>query len=251
MTKYQITNDEERMTISPPCDDFRRFKNADQLLIGITGGIGSGKTTVAAMIRSAGYPVMSSDDIGRELTVANADVQQQIMDAFPEVRTSEGAIDHIDRTALAKIVFGQTEEHAAALAQLNSIVHPAVFQELARRVGGYFQGGERFVFNETALLFETGLHKCYDLALVVDAPEDVRVERLTEHRGLDEDDAKHRIAAQIPASEKRSAADYVIENHGSLDDLLVEVRKFLALLQDKTINPSSLKNRVFTDSLLR
>jgi dephospho-CoA kinase len=219
-------------TAIPQCEDFQRFKGAHQRLIGITGGIGSGKTTVAAMIRSAGYIVMSSDDIARELMASSAAIHRSITQAFPHVTAADGTID---RPALARTVFGDSDEQTAALTQLNAIVHPFVFQELARRVGEYFKAGERFVFNETALLFETGLHRCYDLALVVDAPENIRVERLTEHRGLDADDAKRRISVQMPDHEKRSAADYVIENHGSFDDLLIEVRTMLNALADGTL----------------
>jgi dephospho-CoA kinase len=207
-----------------PCKEFHRHKRKDQMLIGLTGGIGSGKTTVAAMLASHGCTVMSSDEIGRDLTANNAAIQQSIMAAFPSAVRADRTLD---RAALAREVFGEGAEKAEALARLNAIVHPAVFAELARQAGEHFARGEQFVFNETALLFETGIVRCYDLAVVVDAPEDVRVRRLVEQRGLDPEDARRRIQSQLSTEEKRAAAHYVIENAGTLTETEQTVLVFL------------------------
>jgi dephospho-CoA kinase len=207
-----------------PCEEFHRLKREGQMLIGLTGGIGSGKTTVATMLAERGCVVMSSDDIGRELTATNAEIQRRIIVAFPRALAANGSLN---RAALAREVFGAGDDTAAALATLNAIIHPAVFAEIARRAGECFARGERFVFNETALLFETGIVRCYDLAVVVDAPEEVRVKRLVEHRGLDAEDARRRIRSQLPTEQKRAAAHYVIENAGDLESTRHTVELFL------------------------
>jgi dephospho-CoA kinase len=214
----------------PPCEDFRRFKGAQQVLIGLTGGIGSGKSTVARLIQQAGHTVMSSDDIARDLMATNTALHDQIFAAFPHTRGANGGID---RTQLALTIFGDTPEHARALAHVNALVHPLVYQELAKRIGACFQRGERWVFNETALLFETGMVRCYDVSLVVDADEELRVQRLVEQRGVERSDAQRRIQSQMPTAEKRSRADYVLWNNGSAEDLAREVATFLQWLAER------------------
>lgn len=220
-------------TPAPPCAEFQRHQKAGQYLIGITGGIGSGKTTVTAMIHAAGYPVMSSDDIGRELTSSNPALQEKIVELFPDVRNPDGSIN---RLVLASKVFGETPAHTRALAKLNTIIHPAVYKELAEKISEYFIANERYVFNESALLFETGLFRCYNLTVVVDASEDIRVARLSKHRGLNAKDTRKRIAAQIPAEQKKTMADYIIDNHGSLDDLQHNVTLFLQQITTGTLH---------------
>jgi dephospho-CoA kinase len=200
------------------------------MLIGLTGGMGSGKSTVARLIQQAGYTVMSSDDIARDLMASNTTLHEQILDAFPHTRGADGAID---RAMLARTIFGDTPEHARALAYLNALVHPLVYQELAKRIGACFQHNERWVFNETALLFETGMVRCYDLSLVVDADEELRIQRLVEQRGVERSDAERRIQSQMPTAEKRSRADYIIWNNGSAEDLAHEVAMFLQWLVER------------------
>lgn len=223
-------------TLEPPCADMQQHRQEGQLLIGITGGIGSGKTTVTSMIATAGYPVMSSDEIGRELTSSNPIVQAEILQRFPDTRNSDGSIN---RVALASKVFGDSPAHARALEKLNRIIHPAVYKELAEKIGRLFVAGEQYVFNESALLFETGLFRCYNLTVVVDADEDIRVARLSQHRGLNAKDTRKRIAAQIPAEQKKQMADYVIDNHGSLENLQHNVSSFLDHLTTGTIKSRS------------
>jgi dephospho-CoA kinase len=221
-------------SLQPPCEKFESAKtSASQLIIGITGGIGSGKTAVAELIRASGHTVLSSDDIAHELMASSPTLHRQIIERFPHVAAFNGGID---RQRLAATVFGSDDAQTLALQALNAIVHPAVFQELARRVAEYFRAGESLVFNETALLFETGLAECYDLAIVVDAPESARLQRLTDQRGLSLDDAKRRIASQISAEAKRAAADVVIDNSGSLDELQQRVSEVLHALREGTLH---------------
>ena len=212
-------------------DDIRSLfgsvkQSDDQIFVGLTGGIGSGKSTVAQLLREAGYTVFSSDDIAREITETNSDVLREIVAEFgPSVLSDE---ERLDRKALAAVVFGPTPEHEQALRKLNSIVHPYVVQELHSRLQERFAAGERCVFNESALLFEAGLEDCYDYIIVVDAPEELRVQRVAASRGITEEEVRRRIAMQMPAQEKVQAADFVVNNAGTEEDLKKAVRFVLA-----------------------
>lgn len=213
-----------------PTEYFQKILNKpkEQVFIGITGGIGSGKSAVATIIREAGFSVLSADDIGRELTNTHTGIKDRINTEFGQMYLADGTID---RLKMASLVFGTTPEHAAALTRLNAIVHPVVWQTVAERVHALFQAGTRFVFNETALLFEAGAEAVYDVVVVVDAPEEVRIQRLSEGRNVSPDEARQRIAAQISAEQKKARADYVISNHGSREDLQTETLRFLTELQ--------------------
>lgn len=207
---------------------FSNLKSSpEQRFIGLTGGIGSGKSTVAALIREAGYSVLSADDIARDLTNFHEEVKARIHEAFGEMYLPDGSLD---RPKMAARVFGTTPEHTQNLAQLNAIVHPFVWREVARLAKGRFDAGERFVFNESALLFETGADTFYDLVLIVDAPEALRIQRLAEGRNISNDEAQRRIQAQISAEEKKARADYVLHNYGSRAVLEEETKRFLEAL---------------------
>lgn len=204
----------------------------NQVFVGITGGIGSGKSTVAALIREAGHTVLSADDIARDLTNGHPEVKAAINAAFGKMYLPDGTLD---RMKMAALVFGTSDEHTQNLAQINSIVHPFVWQEVARQVKARFDAGDRFVFNESALIFETGADKFYDLVLVVDAPEDIRVMRLAEGRGISQEEARRRIQTQLSADEKKARAGYVLHNHGSHSDIEEETKRFLTALEYKSI----------------
>ncbi|MCS6807927.1 MAG: dephospho-CoA kinase [Bacteroidota bacterium] len=196
---------------------FARTKvSPNQALVGLTGGIGSGKSTVAAIIRDVGHPVLSADDIARDITNTHESVRAQICQAFGNVYKPDGTLD---RAAMAALVFGTTEEHNLRRATLNGIIHPAVWHEVAQQARALFVQGHQFVFIESALLFETGAHTLYDAVIVVDAPEELRIQRLVQRRQLSEEEARKRIYAQIPADEKRKQADCVIHNDSSLEHL--------------------------------
>ncbi len=195
---------------------FQNIKtDSTQAFIGITGGIGSGKSAVAEIIRAHGYTVLSADDIGRELTNTDEAVKASINAEFGEMYHSDGTLNRIK---MADLVFGNSLAHAEALARLNAIVHPAVWKAVAERVQSCFAKGETFVFNETALLFETGADAVYDAVIVVDAKEETRIQRLAEGRNISPEEARKRISAQMSAEEKKARADFVINNDGSRKD---------------------------------
>ena len=208
-----------------PRDFFQDIKtDAQQVFIGITGGIGSGKSAVAARLREHGLTVFSADDLAREQMNTNPRLKERVNATFAGIYAANTDGERVlQRAKLAELVFGDSPEHAQNLARLNSIVHPFVWEELANLVRAAFARGERVVFSETALLFETGVRDCYDAAWVVDASEEVRVRRLHEGRGIQPDEARRRIAAQMPAAEKRAKADIVIENNGTVEDLNASV----------------------------
>jgi len=181
------------------------------LLVGLTGGIASGKSTVSGMLAERGAEIIDADRIAREVVMPGTPAWCKIREHFgPGVLFSDGSID---RQALADIVFGDS----AKLALLNEITHPAIFERIADRLEAA-RDRDAIVVLDAALLIETGLAQRVDLLLVAHAPGEVQVQRLA-GKGMDPAHAKARIAAQLPAEQKLAKADIVIENNGSLEDL--------------------------------
>lgn len=217
-------------------EHFRAIKTGNQILVGITGGIGSGKSAVAVLIAKAGFPVLSSDEISKELMESRPEIQAKIV---RELGNGLLAPDgKIDKKLLAAKVFGNLPEHHNALVKLNAIVHPFVVEELLKQVEKLFAEGKRCVFNESALLFEAGVEDCYDYIVVVDAPEQTRIERVVKNRHLSESEVRSRIAAQISAEEKKQAADFVVDNSGTPAQLESAVRFLMAFLP--SLSPQNL-----------
>lgn len=185
------------------------------LLVGLTGGIGSGKSTVADALVDRGAVLIDADRIVRELQSPGTEVFREMVERFGEgILAADGSLD---RQAVAGIVFDDAE----ALAALGSIVHPRVHQEIERRVAEQADT-EHVVVLDIPLLGETGWPGLLG-TIVVDLPEDLAVERLVAHRGFSPDDARARIDAQISREERLSFADFVVDNSGNLDDLAAAV----------------------------
>jgi len=189
------------------------------LRIGLTGGIGSGKSTVAALLAARGAVVVDADRIAREVVEPGTPGLAAVVGAFgPGVLTPDGALD---RAALASVVFADPE----ARARLDGIVHPLVrarAQEVVARADP-----DAVVVQDVPLLVETGQAGQYDLVLVVEADLETRVARLAQ-RGLGEDDARARIAAQATDEQRRAVADVVLDNSGDPDALAGQVARFWA-----------------------
>lgn len=181
------------------------------LLIGLTGGIGSGKSTVSALLAERGAVVIDADAITRELQRSGQPVFEAMVERFGPGVVADGG--ELDRQAVADVVFADP----AALADLNVIVHPAVGAEIARRLE-VEAATEHLVVLDVPLLVESGRD---DLAalVVVDVEPEVAVRRLVEHRGMREDDARARMARQAGREERLARADLVVDNSGSLDEL--------------------------------
>lgn len=183
--------------------------------IGLTGGIGSGKSTVAQMLADLGAHVIDADAIAREVVAVDSPGLAALVDEFgPGILQPDGSLH---RTALAEIVFADP----AALAALNAITHPRISARTAELIEELPE--DAIMVHDVALLAELGLQDAYDLVIVVDAPDDLRVSRLVQ-RGLTADDARARIAAQAPRETRLAAADILIDNSGTLADLTEQVR---------------------------
>jgi dephospho-CoA kinase len=184
-------------------------------LVGLTGGIGSGKSTVSTALADRGAVVIDADAITRELQQAGEPVFEAMVERFGEAIV--GSDGELNRQAVADIVFADPE----ALADLNAIVHPAVGAEIARRLEAE-AGSDRIVVLDVPLLVESGRDDLVAL-IVVDTDPEIAVGRLVEQRGFREADARARISRQASRDERLAKADYVIENNGSREELLERI----------------------------
>jgi dephospho-CoA kinase len=182
------------------------------LLVGVTGGLGAGKSTVAAMLARRGAALVDADDLARRALEPGTPAFKQVCDLFgDEVLTPDG---RLDRRAIAARVFADDAKRRS----LESIVHPEVFRGLAETLERH-QDTDSIVVFDAALIVETGFHRECDVVVVVDAPIEDQVARAAAGRGLDAQQARARIAAQASPEERAAVADVVLENGGSLEDL--------------------------------
>jgi len=185
------------------------------LRVGLTGGLASGKSTVAGFFRELGAYHVDADVIAHELLAPGGAAADEVMARFG--RGIVGAGEAIDRKALAAIVFADPR----ALTDLNAIVHPMVRAEIARRIAAHTASTHApapVALIDAALLVETGMHRDLDALIVVSCDAATQVARAVARGGLTEDEALARIAAQAPLADKRAAADFVIDNDGPLDE---------------------------------
>jgi dephospho-CoA kinase len=181
------------------------------LRVGLTGGIGSGKSEVARLLARHGAVVIDADRLAREAVSVGSDGLAEVVAAFgTDVLTADGSLD---RAAVAARVFADPQ----ARARLEAIVHPRV-----RAAAGSLEAQARsrhpdaVVVHDVPLLVETGQQHAYDLVLVVDVPEQVQVQRLVQHRGMTQEEARARIAAQASRQQRLAAADLVVANDATL-----------------------------------
>lgn len=191
--------------------------------IALTGGIGSGKSTVAREFAARGAVIVDADVIAREIVAPGQPALAEIEQEFgSRVIASDGSLD---RTALADIVFADSE----ALARLNAITHPRIAERSAEVIAA--APADAVVVYDMPLLVEQGgqaLHG-WDAIVVVDSPDDIRLSRLV-GRGLDSQDAQRRMQAQASREDRLAAADYVLDNSGDLDHLREQVQRLWARL---------------------
>lgn len=187
--------------------------------IGVTGGIGSGKSTVSQRLQDLGAVIIDADKVAREIVEPGQPALKELDAAFAEVLNEDGTLN---RAELARQAFATPE----ATEKLNSITHPHIRERTNALFAQAEQAGEDVVVYDMPLLIENGETSRVDHVLVVDAPDEVRVRRLVESRGLDESDAKARIKAQIDRDSRLAAADTVMDNGGTVDELLAQVDRF-------------------------
>jgi dephospho-CoA kinase len=174
-------------------------------LIGITGGIGSGKSTIAKVFMSLSYPVYNSDTKAKELINSNEELINSIKLSFGnDIYNSNG----LDRKKMASIVFNNPEK----LELLNSIIHPAVGEDFEKWVDSQ---NTSFILKEAAILFETGIYKSLHKTILVSAPQETRIERVIKRDNTNQEEVLSRMNNQWSEEKKTELADYVIDNSGN------------------------------------
>jgi dephospho-CoA kinase len=193
------------------------------LVVGLTGGIGSGKSTVARLLAAKGAVVIDADALAREVVEPGTETFRRVVERFgPGVVAPDGTLD---RPALARIVFADPE----ARRDLERITHPAIGALMAQRMAEQ-AATDNVVVLDVPLLVESGRSDVAGV-IVVDCPEEVALERLVAQRGMDPDDARRRMAAQVGRAERLARADFVIDNAGSLAALEEQVERAWAWIE--------------------
>lgn len=193
------------------------------LIIGLTGSIGTGKSTIANKFRDLDIPVVDADLIAREVVEPGKDAYQDIVATFgKEILQNDKTLD---RKALGNIVFNNEEKRK----QLNAIIHPAIRKEMVRQRDEWVRNGKECVVLDIPLLYESGLTHYVDKVIVVYVDPEIQLQRIMDRDQSTEEEAKSRINSQIPVSEKAKKADAVIDNNRSKEE---SYRQLKAILED-------------------
>ena len=192
--------------------------------VGLTGGIGSGKSAVSRLLREHGAVVVDADLVAREVVDVGSPGLAAVVEAFgPEVLRADGSLD---RPALGRRVFSDPE----ALARLNAITHPRIAERTRALFRQAAESDADVLVHDVALLVENGLTGSYDAIVVVAATPETQLDRLVRLRGMAEDEARARIASQLPLEDKLAVATHVIRNDGPLEELAPQVERVWASL---------------------
>ena len=187
-------------------------------VIGLTGGIGTGKTYVSSLLKDLGAAIVNADLLGHEVYAPQSEGWQAVVDTFGEQIVAENG--EIDRRALGGIVFSDEN----ALLQLNAIMHPRIYSLTEQRLNALAERGENTAVLEAALLIEAKWTPLVDEVWVTVSPVTDIITRLQERNNMDEDTARSRINSQMPQSERVQHADVVLENAGSLEELSAKIQ---------------------------
>ncbi|KAB2334191.1 dephospho-CoA kinase [Bacillus mesophilum] len=182
------------------------------LVIGLTGGIASGKSTVSSMLKKMGFTVIDADIEARLAVEKGTEAYEEIVHHFGEDILNE--TDEIDRAKLGSIIFQEEEQRL----KLNSIVHPAVRQQMLQKKEAAIQKGESLIILDIPLLFESKLEYLADQTLLIYVDEQTQLARLMARNKLTEDEAKARIRSQLPLADKKKLADDIIYNIGTIEE---------------------------------
>ena len=193
-------------------------------LVGLTGGVGSGKSTVAAILRELGAEVVDADEASHAVYEPGTPGFAAVVRDFGEGYVRKG---RIDRDALGELVFKDSD----ARRRLNSIVHPLVRDWMAQRTAEALERGADVVVQDVPLLFENKLEELFSTVVLVWVPEEVQVERLVGGRGFTPERAREVIAAQMPIDAKRSRATHVIDNSGTKESTRLQVERLWRALR--------------------
>ncbi len=193
-------------------------------LYGLTGGIASGKSTVAAMLRELGAPVVDADLLAREVVEPGMPALAEVARRWPDCIRPDG---RLDRARLAGHVF----RDAGQRRELESLLHPAIQAEAVRRTRALADAGEPLAFYEAALIFENGLDAGLDGVLVVSCSAATQLDRLRQRDGLGDEEARSRLAAQLPLDEKRRRARWIVDTDRPLEETRRQVATLFATLK--------------------
>jgi len=198
------------------------------MVIGLTGGIGTGKSTVSQILKDRGFPVIDLDVISHEVIEFSSVVEKIVQNFGREVLDEDEAGNcTISREKLGKIIFADKEKRLA----LNSIMHPEILKVMHKKILECKLEKNKIIFVEVQLLFEVQWEKEFDYILLVAAKRDMQVRRVLERDKRSEEEAWNIINSQMSLDEKREKSDFVIENDGNMDDLNKKVDKFLKSLE--------------------
>jgi dephospho-CoA kinase len=195
------------------------------MIIGLTGGIATGKSTVSNMLRERGAAIVDADRVAREVVEPGEPALQEIVNRFgSEILNEDGTLN---RKKLGGIVFADP----ARRKELEAITHPAIRARMRERMAALAsEDPDRLIVADIPLLFEGGLQRQYECVLLVYVPREIQKERLMKRDGLTEAEAEKRLAAQMDIEEKKRLADYVIDNRGTLEETSRQVDEFLRSL---------------------
>ena len=193
------------------------------MIIGLTGSIASGKSTVAKMLQELGLQIVDADIVARDVVEPGTETLGKIVDVFGEDILLENG--GLNRAKLGEIIF----HNPAKRKELNDIIHPAIRKEMLRQRDAWLEKGEKDIVMDIPLLFESGLQHFVEKILVVSVTEENQLARLMERNHLSEEEAKTRITSQLPISVKEKGADAVIYNNGNLENTRDQLLKTLDL----------------------
>lgn len=197
------------------------------MIIGITGGIGTGKSTVSNYLIEKGYNVIDADKISREI-IGNIQIKKIIIQTFGSQILEDplNINSNISRNKLRKIVFSNKKNTV----KINDIMHPAIIEEIKRQID--LQKTRKLVFVDVPLLFETNLEYLFDKILLVYANQEIQIKRVMERDNKDREETIKIIKSQMNIEEKKYKSDYIIENISTVKDLKIKVDKFLKDLEN-------------------
>lgn len=191
------------------------------MIIGLTGSIASGKSTVSQMLKELGYPIVDADLVARQVVEPGSETLEKISEAFGEAFILPDGT--LDRKKVGDLIFNSPESRK----QLNDIIHPAIRKEMLRQRAAYVAEGHKVVIMDIPLLFESQLQHLADKILVVSVTEENQLKRLIKRNGLAENEAAARISSQLPMAVKEEGADAVIYNNGTIEDTKWQLNSIL------------------------